>query len=236
MDIYHYREPIDGKKIKYKGRELYVLKEIPEDAVVLGTTALNKLKNEDNDETTLALGYGIYPIKKLQKIQIAPRWIETYEGAYVHLRRRIFIPLLIFMIALGGTLVASSHIDLADKYSVTEDGSAWDGNLTENTEKIAQESISLIIPDDLRVSRKKPYIKLINPPENDVYLKFSVYEGDNLLAETGDVLPGNSVEDIELFSKLSKGQHDLVVRVSSHDVETLEETQGANIKTIITVE
>lgn len=248
--LYQYSENDKGKKKKYRGYNVTVVKELQEDDKLCGVTGFKKANDKDLEDDSkydiLAYENEFYRIKPKSGKDLFPRYIkvsnDNEQNMYVRLKHDWLLLLLILCLVLSSVLsivfVSScTNNDNKNNYALNPDGNAWDGNPYQNTPDAAQETISILVPNNLYVSSKQKFVKFINPPENTVYLKFTVYDlEDNLLAETGDVAPGNVVDNVDLYSVLKPGQHTLRIRVDSHDIETLEECQGTYIETLITVD
>lgn len=76
---------------------------------------------------------------------------------------------------------------------------------------------------------KDSLVQLKNPEGNEVYLKYTVSEGDTVIYESDYISPGESVawhagEDLE-----GLGEHDLSFFVSTLSVSTLEPKNTATI-------
>lgn len=247
--VLKYCENDKGKKKRYRGYELTIATKLADGDSVCGVTSFKNAKEKDFDEDSkydiLSYDNEFYRVKPKPGKDLFPRYIKVScsdkENTYLRLKHDwLLLPILLCM--LFALVITTVFISRGDKgtdggYVLSQDGSTWDGNPYQNSPEASQETTSIIVPNDLYVSAKKKFVKFINPPENTVYLKFTVYDLDgNMLAETGDVAPGNSVENVDLYSVLEHGEHSLRIRVDSHDVETLEECQGTYIDTTITVD
>ena len=245
--LYEYDEIEKGKKKRYKGHDLTITKELGEDGILCGITAFREAKKEDFEKDAkydiLEFEETYYRIRPKCGFDLMPRYIKvTGDNNYVRLKHNWFIPILLMLLLLlsGITIffATSSKNPDGPGYTLDLDGDPWDGNPYQNTDDTAfQETISILIPNNLVVNKSNKCIKLVNPKENTVYLKYIVYEygSDVVLAETGDVAPGYSVEDLDLYSIFDKGVHKLRIKVVSRDVETLEECQGSYINVNLTV-
>lgn len=65
---------------------------------------------------------------------------------------------------------------------------------------------------------------LWNPPKNSCYFKFMIYtkKENELLYESGLILPGKAVTKIRLNKKIPKGNHDIVVEVHTYGLDDKE--------------
>lgn len=78
------------------------------------------------------------------------------------------------------------------------------------------------------------YLALWNPPKNSCYFKFMIYtkKENELLYESGLILPGKAVTEIKLNKKIPQGNHDIVVEVHTYDLDDKEvELNGAKVET-----
>lgn len=70
----------------------------------------------------------------------------------------------------------------------------------------------------LELSENEPFIYLINPPDNGVYLCFEVRCKDQTLYHSGLIEPGK-MEDFDVYSCLDAGEHTLTYSISSYDLK-----------------
>jgi len=64
-----------------------------------------------------------------------------------------------------------------------------------------------------------PFIYLINPKDNDVYLSFDVY-CDDVLLHTGALISPGNMECFDIYSCLNAGKHTLIYKINSYDLNT----------------
>ncbi len=70
----------------------------------------------------------------------------------------------------------------------------------------------------LELDLNSPFIYLINPPDNEVYLSFDVlYEGQSLYKS--DLIEPGKMEDFDAYSVLDAGEHTLTYLISSYDLQ-----------------
>lgn len=117
-----------------------------------------------------------------------------------------------------------------------EDDNKWDGQI-HVASKAEVDNGTIAIPGyaNLTVSKENSAVRLVNPEENTVYLKYALYEGDALVCETKAIKPGNMYE-AELFGILGKGDHELSFVISTYDIETEEMCNGATQRVNLLVE
>ena len=111
----------------------------------------------------------------------------------------------------------SEAIDIP-KPHIAEDGS-------EMTEIIGYENTV--------ISAQNPNVYIVNAENNTVYLQYDIYKNDELIYST-DLIPPNRMVEVEVYSKLAKGNQELVYMIDTYDLKTKEECTS-NIKQIVKV-
>ena len=74
----------------------------------------------------------------------------------------------------------------------------------------------------LTIDKTNPYIHLINPSNNDVYLQYTVFNGDNVLYTTELIEPDTMVK-FDIFNKLDAGNHSLTYVINVYDTNTYKQ-------------
>lgn len=69
----------------------------------------------------------------------------------------------------------------------------------------------------LEINESNPYINLINPSENSVYLSFDVIYNDESLYSTKLIEPGK-MEQYNIYSSLNAGEHTLDYVINVYDL------------------
>ena len=69
----------------------------------------------------------------------------------------------------------------------------------------------------LEISENYPFVYLINPDDNEVYLSFDVYEDEDLLYSSDLIEPG-MMEELDIFDRLNAGKHILIYSITSYDM------------------
>ena len=69
----------------------------------------------------------------------------------------------------------------------------------------------------LEINKDNPYINLINPSENSVYLRFDVIYNDNVLYSTKLIEPGK-MEQYDIYSCLDAGEHTITYSINVYDL------------------
>ena len=70
----------------------------------------------------------------------------------------------------------------------------------------------------LDIDKDYPFIYLINPDGNEVYLSFDVYKDDQLLYSSDLIEPGKMIK-FNIFECLNAGKHTLVYSIASYDLK-----------------
>ena len=70
----------------------------------------------------------------------------------------------------------------------------------------------------LDIDEDYPFIYLINPSENEVYLSFDVIYNGETLYQSALIAPGK-MEQFDIYSCLNAGRHTLTYSVASYDLE-----------------
>ena len=71
----------------------------------------------------------------------------------------------------------------------------------------------------LTIDINNPYVNLINPEGNDVYLTFDVLYGDNVLFQTELIEPGKMIQ-FDVYRSLDAGEHTLTYSIDVYDKTT----------------
>ena len=71
----------------------------------------------------------------------------------------------------------------------------------------------------LEINEDYPYIYLINPQDNEVYLSFDVYEDEKLLYSS-DLIEPSKMEEFDIYRCLNAGKHTLVYSIASYDLDS----------------
>ena len=87
-------------------------------------------------------------------------------------------------------------------------------NLSKN---IDNEYFELVGFGQLEINENNPYINLINPSENSVYLSFDVIYNDENLHSTNLIEPGK-MEQYDIYSCLDAGEHTITYSIDVYDL------------------
>lgn len=88
---------------------------------------------------------------------------------------------------------------------------------------------------NVTINEKNPYLLLINSPNNQVYFQYDVMLNDEVLESTDVFLPDSMVK-VNLYKKLQPGNYDIVLKLSTYDIDTQVENTGANSIVKVVVE
>ena len=70
----------------------------------------------------------------------------------------------------------------------------------------------------LEIDERSPFIYLINPADNEVYLSFEVNCENEKLYTSALIAPGK-MEEVEVCSRLNAGEHTLTYSITSYDID-----------------
>ena len=86
-----------------------------------------------------------------------------------------------------------------------------------------EKNLDIQIPSygNLDISEEYPNVELTNPKENNVNFVYTIYEDDKMLYETKTIKPGE-MESIDLMELLGDGEHNLLFKISTYNIETQE--------------
>ena len=124
---------------------------------------------------------------------------------------------LILVIGLGSFYVV--HTLNSNHYPGGRNVSDRQKDIADPTEKKKYEDVytELMGFGCLTLDQNDPFIYLINPSENQVYLSFDVIYNGEVLYKSGLIEPGK-MEDFDVFSRLNAGEHTLTYSISSYDM------------------
>ena len=92
--------------------------------------------------------------------------------------------------------------------------SAQDPNLIQ---KVDDQYFELVGYGELEINEEQPYLNLINPSGNSVYLSFDVIYNDNVLYQTKLIEPGK-MEQFDVYRLLDAGQHTITYSIDVYDL------------------
>lgn len=89
---------------------------------------------------------------------------------------------------------------------------------TDNIETKDDSYTELMGFGQLTITKNNPYINLINPKENDVYLSFDVFYKDELIYKSELIEPG-MMEQVNIYEILDAGEHTLTYSIGSYNIK-----------------
>lgn len=218
-----------------KNIDIIKKKDLPENAIIKGFTFLKDSNEDKQDFASVINGNEVecfYPKRKSFAYTKGYTKIDGTENDYLEVKSRFLLLLLLFLFLLiiTSTLIFKSCYQEKEKppQNINIIGDEWDGELPGNNDKTPL-TTSIEIPGYslLWVSADEPNITLINPEGNDVYFKYTISEDDKVIIDT-DYLKPNSQIEVDLYKQLSgTGEHKLQFLISTYDVETLSDCNGA---------
>ena len=84
------------------------------------------------------------------------------------------------------------------------------------------------------ITEERKIIRLINPKNNTVYFRYSIYKGKDKIHKTKYIEPNKMVE-VDLWNILERGEYNIIVSVDTRDIETNKQTTSVNFETVIEV-
>ena len=129
----------------------------------------------------------------------------------------IIIIILLLLISFGTFMIFKLKAEQTD-----------DGNLHVSISQLDAQDPNLISDGEesyfelqgygkLEIDKDNPYLNLINPKDNDVYLTYEILYGDNALYTTELIEPGKMIQ-FEILSCLDAGEHTLTYSINVYDM------------------
>ena len=126
----------------------------------------------------------------------------------------IIIGLLTMICIAGGTLYVIKKQEKPSLEVSNSQITADNPNLTKHTD---DQYFELVGFGQLEISEGNPYINLINPSENSVYLSFDVIYKDESLYQSNLIEPGK-MEQYDVYSSLDAGEHTITYSINVYDL------------------
>lgn len=122
---------------------------------------------------------------------------------------------LVVMIAIAGAVLyeESKGQDILDVSSKQLD--AENPNLTRSQDN---DYFELVGFGQLEINNENPYINLINPSKNQVYLSFDVIYNDESIYSSNLIEPGK-MEQYNIYECLDAGEHKVIYSINVYDIE-----------------
>ena len=129
----------------------------------------------------------------------------------------VIIGLVIMIVIAGGILYKQTESQKILEVS-NKQLEAQNPNLTH---KADDEYFELVGFGELEINDSNPYINLINPSKNQVYLSFDVIYNDEQLYSSNLIEPGK-MEQYNIYECLDAGEHTLTYSINVYDINNKE--------------
>ena len=128
----------------------------------------------------------------------------------------MFIIILIMIMFISYLLIRGdgSNIFISDK-EVSENQSEINLDIDHHKEEGYTEVMGFGCLD---IDKDYPFIYLINPEDNEVYLSFDVYKDEDMLYSSDLIEPG-MMEEFNIYECLNAGKHTLTYSIASYDMK-----------------
>ena len=128
----------------------------------------------------------------------------------------MFIIILIMIMFISYLLIRGdgSNIFISDK-EVSENQSEINLDIDHHKEEGYTEVMGFGCLD---IDKDCPFIYLINPEDNEVYLSFDVYKDEDMLYSSDLIEPG-MMEEFNIYECLNAGKHTLTYSIASYDMK-----------------
>ena len=138
-------------------------------------------------------------------------------------KKKIIILLIITIIIIllsfvGCSLYAEKENNASD---MPLSNNQMEANMPNLISKGNEDSFELIGFGRLEIDNEDHFLNLINPSDNNVYLKFDVIYNDNVLHKTELIEPGK-MEQFDIYSRLDAGEHTITYSIDVYDIATLD--------------
>ena len=229
-----------GIKKRIKGHDLIVLKskDLPDDALILGVTKFKRVDANASGVNKLVIGDRYYQLDFISENSTEKGiYLPVGDNEFVRIKRGLFTPLFLIALCLivigagiwvvGRTNYPGNDLDIADGDDIS--------NIPEDSEVIDYETY-IELPYLSTIEVKSNPVPLINPENNTVYMGFKILYNDETIYESeGAVRPGEFLTwDARQYFK-NAGNYNVVIVISTYDVETREECSSANIESVVTI-
>ncbi|MBR4470892.1 MAG: hypothetical protein IKS54_06250 [Erysipelotrichaceae bacterium] len=129
----------------------------------------------------------------------------------------VLICILILMIGLGSFFIVRTLKDQSIPCEMKVSENQKDIVLPTDKKNDEEEYTELMGFGRLDLSENEPFIYLINPSDNQVYLSFDVIYNGEILYQSDLIAPGK-MEEFNVCSCLNAGEHTLTYSISSYDM------------------
>ena len=126
----------------------------------------------------------------------------------------IILIVLALLLSLGGCFFLKKEVKHAEWKELSNTSvTATTPNLSKTSE---DEYFELMGFGQLEINKDNPYLNLINPSNNDVYLSFDVIYKNEVLYSTKLIEPGQ-MEQFNVYSCLDAGEHTITYSINVYD-------------------
>lgn len=155
------------------------------------------------------------------------------------------VAVIVILLCAGVTVGFIMHNNSTSQQETQQQGVVFDSNASHydgTVENNSNDDSGIKIPgysDITFTSDSTDFpITLLNPEGNPCNFKFSLSlkETGEILCTTDLVKPGDAISGVELEHTLDKGTYTLLINISTYDVESGGEMNGAQVQTELTVE
>lgn len=117
------------------------------------------------------------------------------------------------------------------------DGEVWDGELPENGKQTEASAETIIFAgySNMYFTTDNDSLALVNPKENTVYMVYSLIKDNKTLYESKGIKPGQMIT-VNVGDYFSTGTHDVVMQISTYDINNYARCNGAEQAIKITIE
>ena len=128
----------------------------------------------------------------------------------------MLIIILIMIVFISYLLIKGNgrNVFISDK-EVSENQSEIDLDIDHHKEEGYTEVMGFGCLD---IDKDYPFIYLINPESNEVYLSFEVYKDEDMLYSSALIEPG-MMEEFNIYECLNAGKHTLTYSIASYDMK-----------------
>lgn len=246
------------KDLRFKYLSLKQLKQYEEhtkiQANIVGITNIHKQTNKtDVDILVIESNNKEFRFEVEHKQQKHPNqqttddYKPTYVKGYIYvggnnfiaIKKTPLVPILLLFLILGLLLVAllsnTKPTDIPDIFKIADTQKITKEVPTQHNDKLT-ETIKIPGYANLKLTADKPNINLENPENNTVYITYEITDEDGNNIVTTDAITEGQMLPVDIYSKLSKGEHTLNFLIKTYDKDTKAQCNGATQLVTVTVE
>ena len=129
----------------------------------------------------------------------------------------ILLCLLLLLMGIGFFILLHSYRNMSERCQLQISQDQTDIVLPTEKKDLEDAYTELMGFGVLELDRNDPFIYLINPSDNQVYLSFDVIYNNEVLYNSDLIAPGK-LESFDVYSCLDAGEHTLTYSISSYDM------------------